>query len=345
MSDVTIKIAGAIHGGWTDVRIRRSLETISGSFDLSLTERWPGTSTPRAIKPGDACSVAVDGEVLITGYVDDAMPSYSADEHTVHVTGRDAAGDLVDCSAAEKPAEWHNQKIEQIAAALARPFGISVSSEVDTGAAFTKFTIEQGETVFEAIDRLCRMRAVLAISNGKGGIVITRAGTATSSSTLKRGENILSADARFSAAERFSRYIVKGQQQGADFLSPDQIAQPAATVEASGRYRPLVILAEDATDKANALRRAKWEANVRAARSQQLTITVQGWRQADGTLWHPNNRVRVVDDWLGISDSFLIAEVSFSKSDGGTTTDLRLMPPAAFDRLLEPEVKVEGGWL
>ena len=118
--------------------------------------------------------------MVITGYVDDVSPAYSATGHDVTVDGRDATsqGDLVDCSAIHQPGEWRvSGTLEAIVTILAKPFGIPVKAECDTGTAFRKFRIEEGETAFEAIERACRMRAVLAAGDGKGGLRIIRAGS------------------------------------------------------------------------------------------------------------------------------------------------------------------------
>lgn len=351
MSEVTLKAGGQIHDGWKSVEIRKSMETLAGSFDVSLTEKWPGVDIPRAIRRNQLCLVQIDGLDVIAGHVDRISPSYDKDEHTIQIAGRDAAADLVDCSAVHTPGEWHDQPLPAIAADIAKPFGIQIRMDGDAGARFTKFTIEQGESGFEALDRLCRMRALLASSDGLGIIRIGRAGTDRASVTLERGVNILGAKILVNDTNRFSRYIVKGQRQGNDFLAPDQIAQPSATVEADtmGRYRPLIVLAEDATDGARARDRGKWEANVRSARSWRAQIHVQGWREngETGSLWRPNVLVRLRDDWIGIDRDLLIVAVTFGKSDDGTTTTLDLMPEKAFDQLLEPEAAepADGGWL
>jgi hypothetical protein len=54
--------------------------------------------------------------------------------------------------------QWRNQKLEVIAAALAAPYGVRVISEVDTGRAIPEHQVDVGETVFESIDRMMRIR-------------------------------------------------------------------------------------------------------------------------------------------------------------------------------------------
>ena len=61
---------------------------------------------------------------------------------------------------------------DRIVQALVQPYGISVAVETDIGAPFRKFRIDEGETVFEAVERACRFRAVLPLSDGAGNLIL-----------------------------------------------------------------------------------------------------------------------------------------------------------------------------
>ena len=347
--DVTLTVNGTAHAGWTSVEVVRSIETIAGTFSLGLTERWPGASENRPVLPGDACTVEIGGDVVITGYVDDVEPSYSAASHEITVRGRDAAGDLVDCSAVHEPGEWKELKLEAIAADLCRPFGIKVSTATYTGKAFKKFRIEEGETVFEAIERACRQRAGLPVSDGRGGLVMTRADPdARVPGVLKGGPGgqILAATGRFSNRDRYSNYTVKGQQAGDDFAFGTAAAEPSAEASDLGirRHRPLVIIAEDQGDAGAFADRARWEANVRAGRSRAATVTVQGWRHQGG-IWTPNSTVAVEDPWIGADGDFIVAGVKLTREEwSGSRTELDLKLPGAFALTAMPEEEEAGLW-
>jgi prophage tail gpP-like protein len=62
-SDVTLTVNGADYGGWEEIRISRGMERIAGSFEFAVSERWPGQVRSRPIRPGDACSVQMMGEI------------------------------------------------------------------------------------------------------------------------------------------------------------------------------------------------------------------------------------------------------------------------------------------
>jgi len=328
-----LKVDGAFYGGWTSLRVSRSIEQMAGTFELEVTEHWPGQPLAAPIRPGHACQVLLDGTPVITGYIDTVEPSYDANSHTVRVTGRDQTGDLVDCSAVHKGGQWHNVGIATLARDLIAPFGIKLVIETDTGAAFSGHKIEPGETVFECLERAARMRALLLISNPLGDLVITRAGRSLVPVQLEEGQNIKSARGEFSWKDRFSTYTVKGQDKGTDEWYAENAAHPSATVRDSAitRYRPLVVLAEEHGHGATLRDRAEWEKNVRMGRGNRGSITVQGWRHAGGDLWQPNSLVRVRSPLLWLDADMLIVGCTWTLDERGTHTELTIARREAFD--------------
>jgi prophage tail gpP-like protein len=92
-------------------------------------------------------------------------------------------------------------------------------------------------------------------------------------------------------------------------------------------------------DISTARKRAQWEATVRAARAVSVSVTVQGWRQADGTLWPVNGLVQVDLPWLRISGEMLITELTYSLDESGTQTQMTLRRADAYTP--EPEKPAE----
>lgn len=347
MADIVLVVAGAEYAGWEEIHVGRSLEAVAGAFTAQVSDRWPSSPPPHPIVPGSPCTVAIDGETVLTGYVDDVQIRYDAESHSLTLAGRDKTADLVDCSAVASPGEWSGRTLTQIAAELAKPFGVEVvGQDADVGAPFDRFGIEEGETVYEAIERMCRMRAVLPTTDGLGRLVLTRAGTGRAGAWLKRKDNILAGQAQLSLLQRFSDYIVKSQRPpgGATGADPFEGGTAAAVTAAAQvierakdadcpRYRPLVVLAEEPTDGQNATGRAQWEAVVRAARARRLSYFVQGFHeQSDqGPLWAINRLVEVRDDWMGVVGvDMLIVEAQFHMDSQGRRTELMLMPEGAF---------------
>jgi len=341
-----LTVNGLRYGGWENISVTRGIEQISGTFDLRLTERWPGQQEGRPIRPGEACTVALDDQVVITGYIDDVLPEYGTDSHTLSVTGRDRTGDLVDCSVLPAGKQWKNRTITQIASDLCAPFSVGVKAVGDMGKPLPRFTSQHGETAFEALERAARQLGVLLVSDTKGGLLLTRAGTDRSPTALVEGENILIGKGELSQRDRHSKYILRTENPGTDDSTPAQNtgAEATATDPNVKRYRPLIILSEDTGHSQALLERARWEANVRIGRGNRATITVQGWRHAVG-LWQPNTLVTVKSPLLYLDMDMLIVSVNYLLGEGGTTCELSVCNPMAFELIAIPERKKdEGGW-
>lgn len=341
--DVRLEIEGALYGGWTSITIRRGLEQVAGTFELAVTERWPGQAIPRPIKPGAACRVLVDGDPVITGYVDDVPPEYNEKEHTLLVTGRDKTADLVDCSAPS--AQFAGRRLAQVAEALCRPFGIDVVSECDTGPAFRLLKNHEGDSVYETLEAAAKVRAVLLITDGQGRLVLTRAGMGKRVATvLELGTNILACKALFTMRDRFSTYTIKGQGVGLDgWGTAAAHAKGRATDPRVPRHRPLTIITDAQTEGQSAGERAQWEASVRYGRSRRVSYTLCGWKHESG-LWAPGQIVPVRDVWLGIDESLLVVQVAYMLDDQGTRCELTLQPVEAFRLLPVPEAKKGDVW-
>ncbi|PWG62866.1 phage baseplate assembly protein [Spiribacter halobius] len=341
MSELALVIGGTRHRGWTEVEIRRGLDQVADRFELSLTERWAEGQAPRPIQAGAACTVEIDGERVITGHVDDVLPSYDAEQHSIVVSGRSLTADLVDCAGRRET--WEQpRRLEQVAREIAEPFGIEVVVEVDTGEPLRRPAVEPGQPYHEALEQLARYRAVLLVTDPQGRLVITRPPRSRLREALVLGENIRSGAGRFSVRDRFSRVIVEGQEPALeDWQSGDSARRPDGVAEDTGiRYRPMLVLADTAVDSASCRQRAEWEGRKRRARGRGVTYTVAHWRHRE-SLWRPGDLVQVRDPWLGVDAWRLIEGVLFRLDDQGERTELRVVPQEAWDIEAEPEPQPE----
>lgn len=342
----TLEINGLEYGGWKSIRIELNMDTLSGGFNFGVTERWADGA--RDINKGDACKVRVEGQTVITGFVDAVEPEIGADGgeayHSINIRGRDKAGDLVDCSAINSPGQWSGVNMGVIVKALTKPFNIPVAINTNVGKAFKKFNIQQGETVHEAIARLADMRGVLCYSDGHGGIIIANRATTRSADPLvmidaSNANNVKRARLLDTNEQRFSQYIVKGQQQGSDTVDPlSSSGSKGVVYDTEIRHRPLLLMAEGQASSRQCKEQAQWQKNTRKGASKEISATVQGWKQSNGQLWAINTIAPVRMPTLKIQMDMLIKSVIFTLDEtGGTTTELLLTLPEAYDRIERPE--------
>jgi prophage tail gpP-like protein len=340
VSTVSLEVEGLSYRGWKRVLVRRSIESISGYFQLDTTDRWAGQKTPWPIQQGQKCKVSVDDTPLITGYVDSRSLSYDSSSHTIALAGRDWTGSLVDSSAQLGKWEFKNLDLLKFAKKICEQFGREDSVFIEptlVSPIFAKLSVSPGETAFEAIDKVARLAGLLPISDGQGRLTFSRAGTSICETDLAEGVNILSASAQYDSTERFRTYVVLGQSNGSDASHGAAVASIKGFAEdptVARADRTLLIRPEGNVTPEYAKRRAQFEATARLARSCSVTITVQGWTQPNGKPWPLNAFVNVTSAALDMANStqMVIATIENTlDQDSGSLTRMTLRPAAAWN--------------
>ncbi len=335
----TFYVNNKVYEGFKNIRLSRNLTSLTGEFEIVLVDKWQLEKEDFDIKPGDRIHCHLGKTPLYEGYVDRFSATITSSSRNLTISGRDKTADLIDCSVVGS-SEYNDIDFTGIATELLKPFNIKLLVKTDVGKKFSKFTIRQGETVFEALDRAAKERSLLLLSSTHGNLIVDKKGAQISSNELIEGVNILSAAVSIDNGNRFSEYIVKGQQSGVLGSTSDATkSQGKAFDKGIVRYRPTLILAENAVDADGAQKRAEWEASFRAAESTKVNVTVQGWRTKDGELWETNKIVHANIRSIGINQDMLIARVKYDESERGRRVEMELIRPDAFE--FKVEIKKE----
>lgn len=343
----TLIIGGQPWNGWETLSYSRSIERMGGSFQVTLMQKPEVGFLSATMRIGLPVQLEIDGQTVLDGYIDDVEHSYDEGSANISVAGRDKTGDLIDCAATVNgPFEFNNQRLEKIIAQVIKPFGITLAVDADTGAPFRRVAIQPGETAYAFIDRICRFRAILPVSDGIGGLVLVKPAGEKSPGRLVYGQNIRRGQVQMHGAERFSLYVLKGQAEGFDSSTAGEISagEGRATDTRITRYRPTVIMAETQGFTQTLTERAEWERNVRRGRGNTATYTVPGWYAdaATQTLWKPNTLVWVDDAARQINREMLITSMTLERGSQGTLTTLELAVPEAYELVAEVQPP-EGG--
>lgn len=337
MPDIRLVIDGVSYGGWQELEVVRSIDTLAGRFKLRLTTIHP-IPAPR----GKSCELFINGQRLIFGYVFTITVDVSETKHVLSVSGRDKTADLVDADVLIPSQEANGLTLRELVETIIKPFGIPAIFEVEPPQVFKKFSFQQ-ESAFEAIERACRMRGVFPSSDENGNLVIRKYGATRTGVGLTLGENVVRATANYDDTDRFSVYEVYGQQPGTDGVDEEAAAGPSGRARDLWvtRYRPKLIIAEAAVDSGLAQERAEWEATVRAAKAVSFSVTVADWSQEEGgELWRENMMVKAVLPPLGVNGDMLIREITYSLNDTeGTKTTMALVRPDAYTK--QPDLEAE----
>jgi len=336
---VSLLVGGMLYEGWKKVEVSRSIKEMAGEFSLEVSERFSGGRDGPAvlmgwrIRPGDPCIVLYAGVPVITGYVDVYSPDYDARKHEVKIQGRSKTADLVDSSAeSDVPnGEMRNVGLDQLARKLAGAHGIGVKVEAQIKERFDFVRAHPGETKHEMLERYARPGAVALTDDQFGNLRLMHA-LGGGGFALIEGVNILEASATLRADNRYSDYEVKGQDRGSDQQFGKTVAEIKARVTdgAVKRYRPFVVGNETKTTKSHARNRADWECASRAGESTRAEVTVLDWLVGGaGPLWMPGMVGMLVSPMLAISRPMAVEAVRHSQDEGGTVTQVTLVPPEA----------------
>ena len=362
-SIIELYLGNKIYSGWKELNVTRSIEEVSGQFSLGVTVNT--ADSPLVLKAGAECKLEIDGWRVITGYVDSIDTSVDDSTRTITITGRDKTGDLVDCAAIHGRGQWRNVTLEAIANDLCKPFGVAVRWAVEAPEASAKFKqwqIEPGETVFDNLSRAARHRGVLLTSNPEGDLVFITAGTKNADTLIlgypddeedgkPMGTKILSISTTLSWMDRFSVYCVKGDSSAGGLWGETQTASQSTSVSINvvdpeiTRYRPTIILADDNFSKGKGNARGSWEQKRAMAHATTANVTVLGWFNRSDELWQPNQLVTLKAPAAGFDEQdLLIITVTLNlTSDGGTVSELELMPRDGFDEPAQPEGSNSNG--
>lgn len=325
--------------GWKSVSVSRALDALADTFSLEMIDVWNGGDTP--LVPYKECKIAIEKtaggsqvkEQVLVGYIDRVNIDVESTQISVKINGRSKTADLVDCSAEYLPSNsWNNTLLSKIVRDLLDPYGLSLdfisSSAFDLNAKLS-LTINSGESIFEIIDRECRKRGIIPVTNPYGELELITTGDRTSRDKLILGQNILTASVSYDYTNRFSKYKVKGEQSGGGddwgTKSTTQVYGEATDEVFDSRFRLKTITMDGQGTNKDAQNTAAWEAQIRAGKTGKLTVKLPSWFQSDNTLWEAGTLVYCEVPPLRIKEQLLVNQVQFQQDNSGTICDLELV--------------------
>lgn len=230
---ISLEVNNQTYSNFLSYSIEKDIENLCGTFSLEISASDEFGDLP--ITPNDAIRVTIDGEPVITGYVDEMTIDYSAESHTISLTGRDKTADFVDSKLDSKtfspPIGFEEllRKLLRIVGYQVVPIptriGLSATSNqisiINNYGPIPQFTTAEGiqlrssESAYELIKRCAEKRQILVNSDGNGNIVINRIGADIAPTILQNSKsesnnnNIKNGRARFSWQDRFRTYKIK----------------------------------------------------------------------------------------------------------------------------------------
>ncbi len=144
-------------------------------FHLKYTDRWADGNEPWPIREGAKAQIFFENNLILTGHVNCATWELTDRDWSLTAKGRSASGDLEDCSAIAGTGHWKLGIPIVIINQLLADYKLKAISTVSQALLpMDHFALQEGETVYDAIDRLCKALALLPISRPDGNIELVR---------------------------------------------------------------------------------------------------------------------------------------------------------------------------
>ena len=346
-STISLDIAGRRFPTWKSASIIFDMETLvtRATFNLYDPDALFSIGGDDFVT-GQPCAVSIINNLrtapdqVLDGYIIRRRRGLSGSRNVLTVEVADKLVDLLDCSAIHKSRTWIRKPFSFIIRDLLFPFSLTLdSTALQTDPVITKFTLQSGESAFDAIERLCRAQAVLPLSSLTGTLVLGNSASLAerSAEDLEVGVNIKELDEEVDWSEQFSEITVLGQSSGDGKRWTKEMLQAAATARDTGvtRYRPKVIISENKATRELLIKRVNWETQVRSGRATTYVATVRGWYQKNRAgvpmvLWQKNQRVNLRCAEWGLNEERLITKVELTIGDGGELAKLTLKHPDIF---------------
>jgi prophage tail gpP-like protein len=361
---VKIRIGGKEFVNFTEGSVTSQLNAMSRSFILSAVTRGiddvpfrKGQRVEISIENSDEDFVRV-----FTGHIEAMQIAGSQGDVTYSLRGRDLIGDVVDsnmdglsdlgstvkytCESVLRFLKI-DSKVIDLAGTSARPFpaGLEIVAP------------DPGDTGAEFLASVALRRQSMLTSDGFGNLVITEGiGNRTEGLISNHASgyedhvshnNILRFDYSTDDSSRFHYYVTDcqlnvaavGSIWGAQETScpvPTEIGATTAFYKdpAIRIVRRRAVSMESTYPPSEAIKRARWEANISRAEGTTYSVTVPGHLDQEGNPWDSNTAPLVHDEFAGIEGRMLVNSVRWSFGRDGDTTDIGMTEVGAYQARL-----------
>ncbi len=328
-------------------RVEIALTRLTRIFDFEAAQT---EGLPLPFKVQDAVEIKIDGETILTGFIEVIDVSYSSENHQITVSGRDRLGDFVDSTLEFKdklPGSLLKTIIEEVLKQI-NLTNITVIDQTDPPLEPFKEGVDLlsasiGEGAWEFIESLARKQTVLVRSTPQGNIVLDHSpigNTGGLSAGLNptmivnrfppnnETNNVLSSTSSFDSSQAFGEYVIYSQDNTVAAKDVIQSAQETTNKTATRpipdqrNSRRFVFQSENASSVEDLQKRLDWEINFKQAGQRIYSATLDGFRDFESNLWDVNQIISINDEFASINANMLIEAVvfTFDLSVGQETT-------------------------
>jgi prophage tail gpP-like protein len=325
---VTVNVGGMQYTAFEVVQVSAAFNEAARSFRLEIAAELGASATNAVFAVGTKLTIHANGDLLLTGFVDQKQPRIEATKAMITVSGRSNSGDLVDSSAVHEEGHFEKKDPMEIGNEVAKGIGAKFTTDQKLEK-IDQYQINPGESCFRLVEKMARQQGMTICGKADGNAEITKAGNKRHSGGIIEGVNLLTGTSDHNGSNRHSEYTVRGQRpfgHGADNLEIQAIARDKGV----DRHRPIIIIQNEDTTKDRTKKKAKNRRDRAAGHALKATIDVQGFRDEGGKVWEPGHLIWVESPFLDIAQDMLIEKVTFNQSEQGSISTLSLTDPRSY---------------
>lgn len=335
----TIVAGGKIFSHWQSVEVERIYGQAVSHFRFVCAEPGPTGKGwgELQLMPGIPAQVYLAGQLALTGVVQIRQAAYDSVSHSVEIIVASYTGGLPATSVDAAPGQYLSQSLQQIAPAVCGPIGVAVKFEGNAPGAdkpFERVSEHVGETRWNFLQRLARMRDLHMCDDSTGALVFARGAADGPGAMLVEGKNILKARMLLDQEWTVKQITAILQNFGNDEHWGNDARDISHTVinPAATNNFTLKFLGPAPGDKQDAQMLATHERSLNDLTTCEAVITVQGWLMDDGSLWINHLRMPVTIDSpmlvpVNPFNLLLRGVKHMQSSENGSTTELTLCIP------------------
>ena len=342
---LSLSIGGVAHADWITYEIDSDLLTPADAWRVSL---GGSHALPDVIQPGADCVIRYGADTVMVGVVDEITEQLDKRAHSISLSGRDMAGQLLDCSA---PVFNELQvSLERILKAICDPLKIN-NRRIDAVSTQMRHKVSTtpGQTSWEVLQNAAEANGLWPWFDPSGTLILGRPDVpqeANATLVLSRDNptqnNVLNATFTRSLHDVYSEVRILGQAAGAEGVRAMHGVWGSAKADNPPRYRPKISTDYESDNPKIAESRAKKELADGLLKAKCVKCTVRGHRTDAGLLWTPGMRISLKLEVLGVTGVWLLMSRTLRGGrDSGTLTDLTLYQDGLWQIDAHPHSRVQ----
>lgn len=313
---------------WDDVTIDSQVDIPADAFSFSLYNP-PLGHLPAEVKAGTTAEIYYGNELILTGIIDRLKESVSRAGRTLQLSGRDLAGQLIDCSVPINNSRQITLSTLIQDYVLASPLGTVIHGfrVQDDAWLKNKITVEPSESLYDAIAKAAQVTGQFVWMDEQGvmniGNPFNRSQQPSQTLNLMfdcKNNNVISASYDEDVSSVFSDIKILSQdEKGQHILAETNRSTPYAY------SRLKIITMSDVETQAEAQAAIEKIQHDNDLEAYTLTTTVPDW-VINGSVWKTTGQIYFNSDVLTRSNAkWVVIGRTFRLSrHEGKTTELKL---------------------